>query len=156
MGQPRPHFCLFSFFSNTNFTETTVGFSGIRTRIIGVEGKHADHLATTTSSHVCKRVFLMCFFSQYLLYILPLVFIEHNWFPTIYYWFGISRHNCASLWGNCTLPITTSHFYFCFSTIFYQYYCIITSLGTSPLTSLYDLSPTCSLVQKNMQTWRPP
>ena len=31
-------FCLFSFFSNTNFTEKTVGFSRIRTQIVGVEG----------------------------------------------------------------------------------------------------------------------
>ena len=44
----RPHFCLFSFFSNTNFTEKNVGLSGIRTRI--VEGKHADHLTTTTTT----------------------------------------------------------------------------------------------------------
>ena len=34
----RASFCLFSFFSNTNFTEKTVGFSKIRTRIVGVEG----------------------------------------------------------------------------------------------------------------------
>ena len=31
-----------------------VDFSRIRTRIIGVEGKHADHL-TTTSSERCKK-----------------------------------------------------------------------------------------------------
>ena len=42
-------FCLFSYFSNTNFTEKTVGFSGIRTRIVGVVGKHPDHLTTTTA-----------------------------------------------------------------------------------------------------------
>ena len=40
-------FCLFLFFSNTNFTEKTVGVSWIRTRIVGVEGEHADHLTTT-------------------------------------------------------------------------------------------------------------
>ena len=40
-------FSLFSFFSNTNGTEKTVGFSGIRTKIVGVEGEHADHLTTT-------------------------------------------------------------------------------------------------------------
>ena len=46
MGQPRP---LFFIFSNTNLTEKTVGISGIRTRIVGVEGEHADHLTTTTT-----------------------------------------------------------------------------------------------------------
>ena len=49
MGQPRPLFCLFSFFSNTHFTEKTVGFCWIRTRFVGVEGNHADHLTTTTA-----------------------------------------------------------------------------------------------------------
>ena len=49
-------FCLFPFFSYTNFTEKTVGFSGIRTRIVRVEGKHADHLTTTTAR---KRFSLM-------------------------------------------------------------------------------------------------
>ena len=42
---------LFSFFSNTNVTEKTVGVSGIRTRIVWVEGEHADHLTTTTAHH---------------------------------------------------------------------------------------------------------
>ena len=27
----------------------TLGFSWIRTRIVGIEGKHADHLTTTTA-----------------------------------------------------------------------------------------------------------
>ena len=48
MGQPRP-FCLFSFFLRTNFKEKTVGYSGIRTRMVGVEGEHADHLTTTAA-----------------------------------------------------------------------------------------------------------
>ena len=40
-----PGLFLFIFvFSNTNLTVKTVGFSRIRTRIVGVEGKHADHL----------------------------------------------------------------------------------------------------------------
>ena len=48
-NEPTPaSFCLFSFFSNTNFTENTLDIRGIRTRIIGVEGEHADHLTTTT------------------------------------------------------------------------------------------------------------
>ena len=42
-------FCLFSSFSNTNFTEKLVGFSRIQTRIVRVEGKHADHLTTITT-----------------------------------------------------------------------------------------------------------
>ena len=37
-------FCLFSFFSNTIFyKKKTVWFSGIQTRIVGVEGEHDDH-----------------------------------------------------------------------------------------------------------------
>ena len=48
MGQPRP-FSLFSFFSSTHITEETVGSSRILTRILRVEGKHADHLNTTTA-----------------------------------------------------------------------------------------------------------
>ena len=52
MGQPRPLFCLFSFFSNTNFTENTVDVSGIQTRIVGVEGEHADHLTTSKAKLV--------------------------------------------------------------------------------------------------------
>ena len=39
----------FFFFSNTNCTEKTVGFSGIRTQIVGIKGEHADHLTTTTT-----------------------------------------------------------------------------------------------------------
>ena len=37
------------FFTNTTFQKKLVGFSEIRTRIVGVEGKHADHLTTTTA-----------------------------------------------------------------------------------------------------------
>ena len=48
-------FCLFLFFSNTNCTEKTVGFSRIRTRIVRVEGKHADHLTTTTAQIICFK-----------------------------------------------------------------------------------------------------
>ena len=48
-GPRSASFGLFLFFSNTIFTEITVGFSGIRTLIIIVEGKHADHLTTSTA-----------------------------------------------------------------------------------------------------------
>ena len=43
--------CLLSFFSNTNFKKKTVVFRGIWTRIVGVEGKHADHLNATTAQN---------------------------------------------------------------------------------------------------------
>ena len=33
-----------------NIKEKTLGFSRIRTRIVGVEGEHADHLTTTTAN----------------------------------------------------------------------------------------------------------
>ena len=48
IGPTPASFCLFSLFSNTNFTEKT-GFSKIRTRIVGAEGEHVDHLSTTTA-----------------------------------------------------------------------------------------------------------
>ena len=48
MGQPRPLFVLFSFFSIT-ILQKIVDLSGIRTRIVGVESEHADHLTTTTA-----------------------------------------------------------------------------------------------------------
>ena len=41
-------FCLFSFFSNF-LQKKSFNFSGIRTRIIGVEDEHADHLTTNTA-----------------------------------------------------------------------------------------------------------
>ena len=37
---------LFLFFSNTDFIEIIVSSSGIQTRIVGIEGKHANHLTT--------------------------------------------------------------------------------------------------------------
>ena len=43
------HNGLFIYFLSINrfFSEKTVDVTGIRTRIVGVEGKHADHLTTT-------------------------------------------------------------------------------------------------------------
>ena len=49
MGQLRPLFVYFRSFQTQMFTEKMVGFSGIRTRIVGVEGEHAYHLTTTTA-----------------------------------------------------------------------------------------------------------
>ena len=43
MGLPQPLFVYFSFFSNTNYAEKTVGVSGILTGIVRVDGEHADH-----------------------------------------------------------------------------------------------------------------
>ena len=39
--QPRPLFCLFLLFSNTNFTQKTVSFTGIQILIAGKEGERA-------------------------------------------------------------------------------------------------------------------
>ena len=49
-GSTPASFYLFSFLSNINCTEKTVGFSWIGTCIVGVEGEHADHMTTTTAS----------------------------------------------------------------------------------------------------------
>ena len=57
MGRPCPHFVYFLFFLNTNFTEKSCGFSGIRTRIVRVEGEHADHLTNTTAQKIYMRVY---------------------------------------------------------------------------------------------------
>ena len=46
-GPTPASFCLFSFFSIT-ILQKIVDLSGIWTRIVGVEGEHADHLTTTT------------------------------------------------------------------------------------------------------------
>ena len=53
-GPTPASFCLFSFLSNTKFTEKTVGVSGIQSWIVGEEGEHADHL--TTTSALCNIV----------------------------------------------------------------------------------------------------
>ena len=49
MSQPWPLFVYFHPFQTQIIQEKTVGFSGIQTRIVGVEGKHAEHLTTTTA-----------------------------------------------------------------------------------------------------------
>ena len=47
---PTPASFLFIFvLFKHNYSEKIVGFSGIQTRIVGVEGEHADHLTTTTA-----------------------------------------------------------------------------------------------------------
>ena len=47
MGQPRPLFVYSCSFQTHFFTEKTADISGIGTRIVRVEGEHADHLTTT-------------------------------------------------------------------------------------------------------------
>ena len=46
-----------------NIIEKTLGFSGIRTRIVGVEGEHADHLTTTTAQ--CLISFMIDHFETF-------------------------------------------------------------------------------------------
>ena len=55
------------------FKEKIVGFRGIWTEIVGIEGKHADHLTTTTTEPVgelfgrdfCFRILDDGFWDQY-------------------------------------------------------------------------------------------
>ena len=50
LNGPNPSsFCLFSFFSNTNFTENNCTLRRIPNRIVEIEFDHADHLTTTTA-----------------------------------------------------------------------------------------------------------
>ena len=42
-------FCFFRSFQRHILQKQTVGFGRIRTRIVGIEGKHSDHLTTTTA-----------------------------------------------------------------------------------------------------------
>ena len=51
MGQSRPLLLIFNSFQ-IQFYRKIEDFNGIRTQIIGVEGKHADHLTTTTASYI--------------------------------------------------------------------------------------------------------
>ena len=48
MDQPRPLLVYLRSFCKT-YDRTIVDFGGIGTRIVGVEGKHTDHLTTTTT-----------------------------------------------------------------------------------------------------------
>ena len=57
MVQPRPLFVYFRSFQTQFVKEKTVGFWGIRTRIVGVEGEHADNLTTTTAN--CIKLFVL-------------------------------------------------------------------------------------------------
>ena len=46
MGQSGPIFVYLNYFQ-THIVQKNCGLNGIQTRIVGVEGKHADHLTTT-------------------------------------------------------------------------------------------------------------
>ena len=48
MGLPGLFLFIFVLFKH-KFKEKTVGFNGIQTRIVRLEGEHADHLTTTTA-----------------------------------------------------------------------------------------------------------
>ena len=63
-GPTPASFCLFSFLSNTDFTEKTVGVSRIRTRIVVVEGKHTDNVTTTLLMQNFSNV--QCFYGPIL------------------------------------------------------------------------------------------
>ena len=54
-ANPGLFFVYFSLFKH-NFTEKTVGLSGIRTHIVGVEGKHAENLTTTTTAPFTYKI----------------------------------------------------------------------------------------------------
>ena len=49
-------FCIFLFIFKHNIKEKTVGFSRIRTLIVGVEGEHADDLTTTTAHQTIEFI----------------------------------------------------------------------------------------------------
>ena len=65
MGRSRPLFVYFRSFQ-TIYRIKTVGFSGIRTRIVGVEGEHADHLNTTTAQIFPSYCSILCLTQKYL------------------------------------------------------------------------------------------
>ena len=49
LNGPTQTFFYFLLFKHKFLQKKTVGFSGIRTRIVRVEGEHSDHLTTTTA-----------------------------------------------------------------------------------------------------------
>ena len=61
-GQPRNLFVYFRSFQTQILQKKTVSFSGIQTRIVRVEGEHADHLTTTTAHDL---LLLLAFIYRY-------------------------------------------------------------------------------------------
>ena len=58
MGQPKPLFVYFRSFQTQIGQKKITDFSGIRTCIDEVEGKHAEHL-TITSAHEYKKFIVL-------------------------------------------------------------------------------------------------
>ena len=77
IGQPKPLFVYFSSFQIQILQKKTVGFSGIRTRIDKVEGKHADHLTTTTAPRL-KNVLHLTFANFLFTLTLLLLVIQYD------------------------------------------------------------------------------
>ena len=82
-------FVLLSFCSNTNFAEKTVGFRGIWTRIIGIEG---EHLTTATTEGQQKISFMILQQAK---------FINkcQSWINFIWQKNSISAHKCSRNWA---------------------------------------------------------
>ena len=57
MGQPWPLFVGFRSFQKGILQKKTVGFNGFRTWIVGVEGKHTDHLTTTSLAPIQIQIY---------------------------------------------------------------------------------------------------
>ena len=57
MGQPWPLFVGFRSFQKGILQKKTVSFNGFRTWIVGVEGKHTDHLTTTSLAPIQIQIY---------------------------------------------------------------------------------------------------
>ena len=55
-GPTSAFFVYLSLFRTQILHKKAVGFSEIRTWIIGVEGEHTDHLTTTASTKTCMNI----------------------------------------------------------------------------------------------------
>ena len=80
VGQPGLFFVYFRSFQ-TQYYRKTVDFNGIRTRIVGIEGKLADYLTTTTAQEFFYRTYC-----TYLSYVC--VGITHSKEETNIFWMG--------------------------------------------------------------------
>ena len=68
-------FGVFSFFQ-TQILQKTVGFRGIRTHNVGIEGEHSGHLTTTTTAETQPQAILIFTHSFYLLLLGSPVFMN--------------------------------------------------------------------------------
>ena len=69
MVQPWPHFMFIFALLKHNFTEKSVGVSGIRTRIAGEDDEHADHLTTTATTGQKDFIVLCCKIRRAIFYV---------------------------------------------------------------------------------------